>query len=74
MNFAFLFLLSTVPTESPTCQFTGENSKYGLGKANIEYVRELCTIIRQNESYTDVNWRVKYGLFTQKFQTEKKHK
>jgi hypothetical protein len=36
-----------MPTESPTCQFTGQNSKYGLRKANTEHVRELCTIIRQ---------------------------
>ncbi len=34
-------------TESPTCQFTGENYKYGPRKANAEHVRELCTIIRQ---------------------------
>jgi hypothetical protein len=27
--------------------FTRENSKYDLRKANTEYVRELCTIIRQ---------------------------
>ncbi len=36
-----------MPAESPTCQFTGENSKYGLRKAKTEHVRELCTIIRQ---------------------------
>ncbi len=36
-----------MPTESLTCQFTGENSKYGSRKANTEHVRELCTIIRQ---------------------------
>ncbi len=28
----------------------------------------------KNESYTDINWRMKYGLFTQELQTEKKHK
>ncbi len=32
----------TVPAVSPIWQFTGENSKYGLRKANAEYVRELC--------------------------------
>jgi hypothetical protein len=45
--FAFLFLLFTVPTESQHASSQGENSKYGLRKANTEHVRELCTIIRQ---------------------------
>ncbi len=34
----------TVLTRSQTCQFIGDNSKYGLRRANAEYVKELCTI------------------------------
>jgi hypothetical protein len=63
-----------VPAISPIWQLTGENSKYGLRKAITEYMRELSTIKDKNENYTDIDLRVKYGLFTPEFQTEKKNK
>jgi hypothetical protein len=43
-NFFFKYSLMNfmVPAISPIWHFTGENSKYGLRKANTEFVRELC--------------------------------